>query len=141
MATLSALVTQTAAAVLALPGGTKTRLASDFSQTTPVASGATGVQVRAWILEEVAPDSARNVEAARVEVVMVRRLAVAQSEQAYMAGDMVADMSALISHAFWEGLAAVREIAESGPPGINGEPELRGPLLIYSVLVDLALVP
>ncbi len=76
MATLSDLESQVAAAVLALPGGTKTRLASDYSESVPVTVGEIGVQVRATLLNLVFPDSAIVAEAARVEVVMVRRLAV-----------------------------------------------------------------
>jgi hypothetical protein len=139
MASLSDLETQVGAAAVALPGGTKLRLPSDYSTDERVEPGETGVQVRATLLAIVNADSAVSGEAARVEVVMIRRLAIAQSEQAYMAGDLVADQSALLLHSFWTDLAAVYGFVDDGEPGVNQQPEQIGPLLIYSVLADVAL--
>jgi len=139
MATLADLESQVAAAVLALPGGTKTRLSSDYSESIPVAIGEIGVQVRATLLSRLNVDSAIEAEVARVEVMMIHRLAIAESEQVYAAGQMVADMSALILGSFWESLAAVLEFPEDGDPGVSQQPELRGSIFIYSVISDVVL--
>lgn len=139
MATLADLQSQVSAAVLALPGGTKSRLASDYSETVPVPVGEIGVQIRASLLNVVFPDSATIAEAARVEVVMVRRLSIAASEQAYAAGQMVADMSAMLAHGFWTGLPAVHSFVDGDEPGVSVQPELRGSVFLYSVISDVVL--
>ena len=139
MADLDDLRAEVAAAVLALPGGTKTRLASDYDERSPVATSETGIQVRATLLNLVHPDSALELEAARIEVVMAFRLPVSTSEQGYAAGQMDADQTALIAHSFWEDLAAVHELTDGAAPGVSLQPELRGSIFVYSVIVDVAL--
>lgn len=141
MATLTELISEVAADVLALPGGTKVRPPSDYDERSPVAVGSTGIQVRASLLSVAQPDSGAPLEAAQVEVFVVRRLDTAESERAYVDGHLAADQSALISHAFWQDMAAVHSFIDNGEPGVNRQPEKIGPLVIYSVLARVALTP
>ena len=141
MASLSDLISDVAAAAVALPGGTKARLSSDHDTSVPVPVGTTGIQVRATLLTLVQADSGAPKETAAVELVFVRRLATAESEQTYVAGDMAADQRALIARAFWTALPSVYDFIDGGDPGVNQQPERVGPLLIYTVLAQVALAP
>lgn len=139
MSTLADVISDVAAAVLALPGGTKVRLASDYSEALPVSVGQIGVQIRGSLLSRTVVDSALDLEAARIEVFMIHRLGTAESERTYYTGQMVSDQSAMLVDTFWTDLPSVQFLSPDGLPGVSEQPELRGPLFIYSVISDVVL--
>lgn len=140
MATLADLVAEIETDINAIAGGTRSRMSQDYGDSTTefTALGTTKYQIQATHLNTINEDSAAPRTIVEVEVFIHHALSTFAGEQAYRDGQMATDQLAMITEAFWEGMAAVYAVVDEFP-AINEKPERTGKRVSYSVGVQLAL--
>ena len=138
MATLAALETSVAAAVVALTG-TVTRCTSSDMRTNleALAAGAVKFQLRKDHLVKI-EGSSSNVawEAATFTVTMHHELASPTAERTYTSGTMLTHQKSLANPAWWRAISGVYEVVEG--PSLQSEAERVGNTISYSYAVSLS---
>ena len=138
-------MTEASADIVAIAGGTRTRMSQDYGEDTYefTATGQTQFQIRASLRNEISADSGVPLVVADAEIFVHHFLASRTDEQAYVVGQMRTDQEALLQKTFWESMAAVYQVAagEGAGPIVNTFPTRTGKILTYSIGVQFALAP